>query len=228
MIQKKGLFAIFVLLSLVLTFSLVSFVSFTSAAINPANAEDPLGIGINPGDIPQTPQDAANVSLTYLQKEWTKIVAKNRYIGPVHNFFLEHQYVFIVLFNENYSFSLTFFGIVFMWVFVMILFGKAIDAFKLLKLGIPWIFGAFISIILAQLGFIKLIVTKELDFIFLSQYWWMRALVFTAIVIVLIILFYVDQVVSQAIEQSKKKKEEKDIKEGVEEVKQIKKGFDLK
>ena len=220
--MKKGLiFSLSIIVTLILNLIPVH------AAITPANADDPLGIGISPDKIPQTPEDAANISLTYLQKEWTKIVANNKYIGPIHNFFLNHQTIFIVLFNEKYEFSLTFILIFALWIFFALIFGRMINAFGLLKMGLGWVAGVLCAVILSQIGLIKIITTSTLTLIYAKDLWWMRALLWTVLVIVLILVFYLDQVVSQAIEQSKKKSEEKVMKEGVEEVKQIKKGANL-
>jgi len=223
MIRKKSLFAVFLLLFLILA---LSFVSFVYAAIDPANSDDPLGIGISPDKIPQTPEDAANISLTYLQKEWTKIVAKNKYIGPMHNFFLNHQTAFIILFNEKYEFSLTFICIFVLWVFFAVLFGRLINAFGLLKMGLGWVVGVLCSVILAQIGLTKIITTSILTLIYARDLWWMRALLWATITIVLMIVFYLDQAVSQAIEQSKKKGKEQELEEEVKSGKAFRKGVE--
>lgn len=223
MIRKKSLFAVFLLLFLILA---LVFIRFVSAAIDPSNSEDPLGIGINPDNIPQTPEDAANISLTYLQKEWTKIVAKNKYIGPMHNFFLNHQTAFIILFNEKYEFSLTFICIFVLWIFFAVLCGRLINAFGLLKMGLGWVVGVLCSVILAQIGLTKIITTSILTLIYARDLWWMRALLWATITIVLMIIFYLDQAVSQAIEQSKKKGKEQELEEEVKSGKAFRKGVE--
>ena len=222
--KKEQIFIILVML--LLAFTLTLSITTIHAAINPSNAEDPLGIGINPSDIPQTPEDAANVSLTYLQKEWTKIVAKNKYIGPMHNFFLNHQTAFIILFNEKYEFSLTFICIFVLWVFFAVLFGRLINAFGLLKMGLGWVVGVLCSVILAQIGLTKIITTSILTLIYARDLWWMRALLWATITIVLMIVFYLDQAVSQAIEQSKKKGKEQELEEEVKSGKAFRKGVE--
>ncbi|NMB81701.1 MAG: hypothetical protein GYA14_07765 [Ignavibacteria bacterium] len=216
-----------VLLSALIITALILNLFPIQAEINPGDIEDPLGIGINPADIPQTPEYAANISLTYLQKEWTKIVAKNKYIGPIHNFFLAHPTAFIVLFNYKYEFSLTFICIFIFWIFLAVVFGNIINSLGLLKLGLPWIFGALCSIILSQMGLIKLVTDSMLNAIFLQSLWWMRAILWFVALIVLIIVFYISQLASQTIAQSKKRGEEREQKEKVEELEEISKGARL-
>jgi len=194
------------------------------AVTDPSNATNPLGIGINLEDIPQTPEDAANLSLIYLKQEWTKMIANNRYIGPIHNFFLNHQTIFIILFNEKYEFSLTFILIFILWIFLAIIFGRIINALGLLKMGLGWVVGVLCSVVLSQIGLIKLITTSILTLIYAKDLWWIRALLWAVLVIVFILVFYLNQVVSQSIEQSKKKGEENTTKEKVEVLEQFQKG----
>jgi len=195
------------------------------AAINQSNTTTPLGAGISLDKIPQTPEDVASVSLTYLKQEWTKMIAKNKYIGPIHNFFLNHQTIFIILFNEKYEFSLTFILLFILWIFLAFMFGRMINALGLLKMGFGWAAGILCSVVLSQIGLIKLITNSILALIYAKDLWWMRALLWAVLVIVLMLIFYLNQMVSQSIEKSKKEGEERATKEKVEELDEFQKGM---
>ena len=62
-------------------------------------------LGINPEELPTTPEGFRD---KYLSQKWSELIAKNKYLGPTHNFFLAHPLIFTILFGDPYAISLTF------------------------------------------------------------------------------------------------------------------------
>jgi len=183
--------------------------------VNPTTGEAKV-FGMNPADAPSTPQDAANVSLTYLKQEWQKIVAKNPYIGPVHNFLLSHQSYITILFNVQYEFSLTFICIFILWCYIWFLSSDYISSFETLKLGLPWLAGLGVAVLFAQLGIIKFIVDAFLNLIFARSAWWARTLIWIAIIVIFFLIAYGEQLSVKARAKAKKEQAEQFVKEKAE------------
>ncbi len=165
--------------------------------------------------IPQSPDDVVAMGDAYLKQEWNKILANSKYTGPIHNFFLNHQLVFKILFNTNYEFSLTFICIFILWIFILVNVNKL--ASPMTPSGWYAFFtGLAASLILAHVGAIHGIVTGVLSFIYAKESWWIRILWWIAVFVALIILSFIDGIARAALKSAKEKKEKQEIKEKVE------------
>jgi hypothetical protein len=60
--------------------------------------------------------------LDYLSKEWKEFFLKNKFVVFLDNFFKEINIIFIILFGQNYEFSLILFIVIFLWFFFLINF----------------------------------------------------------------------------------------------------------
>ncbi len=213
---------IFIVLTLVLSFQ---FLSAELVNVNPTSGEAEV-FGINPADVPTTPQDAANVSLNYLKAEWQKIIAKTPYIGPIHNFLLNNQMIMIVLFNTQYEFSLTFICIFVLWLYFWFLSSDYIDSYGIIKMGLPWLAGLGVALILAHVGLIKLLVDTCLNIIYAKDLWWARLLIWMGIIAIFFLVGYAEQILKEANVSGKKKKEEQELKEETKVNKKFREGFE--
>jgi hypothetical protein len=138
---------------------------YTGKAIDPSNTEDPLGIGLNPEQIPQTPEDAAQVGNDYLKKEWVNILNNsNSTTGKIlldtNNFLHTLSPIFKIFMGIEYSFSWLFFFTFIIWLAIVILIYKAIkEPFQ----SKTWL-SLSISIIVTALGSQSGMITKLLEF----------------------------------------------------------------
>ncbi|MEI6850113.1 MAG: hypothetical protein WCK29_03665, partial [archaeon] len=151
-----------------------------------------------------------------LQQEWTNLVSKSQYIGPVHNFFIANPAPFKLLFNEPYSFSLTFLLIVILWFFILILTKKITKEFFKSSWK-SWIFGLALAMILAWATVLKSVASFLLQIVFTQQYGWMRLLLAVIFFIALMLIYYLDSMIAKNIKKSQENKEKEELKEKTEE-----------
>src|SRR3989344_5319414 len=135
-------------------------------------------------NIPKTPEEIRD---RYLRQEWNKIIAKTAFLGPIHNFFIANPIIFKILIMEPYSFSITFFSILFLWCLI-ILWIKNIFKPLFKQSWKAWLIGLGIAMVLAWVTAIKRIVLAIFDIIFAQDKWWIRLILWLA-VLVGIILF---------------------------------------
>jgi predicted membrane protein len=222
--------AIFVAV-LVLIFLLDYFFGFglTGKVIDPNNIEDPLGIGISPDDVPETPEELANVSREYLAKEWKKLAMDSAFFGPILRVVNPILKVFC-----GYEFSpfLEFFVAFVVALVLLALFTNGLNVFFrnfLLSLAI----GFLVNVIAVAGGSMKLIVPK---IVFLLRNDWIIASFFVACFLIIGIFDYLGRYFNKKREQNAldklvKGKDSKgvdleDVKSTMKEAEAMKKGFD--
>jgi hypothetical protein len=251
--MKKELRFIVPILVLILLFSLLPFIRAQDAATAgstpaPAAATDTATagtpptleetaqmtpgeqiqeqIGFNPEKMPKTPQETRD----YLQQEWTKIVASKPVIGSIHKFFLAHPLLFKIVFNTPYEFSLTFFMVVLLWIFVLISLSTLLARSDLLKGPASTAIGLGAAIILAQVNVFKYLSIFLSNLALARENAWIRFIIWTIIVICFIIIFYIDQQVAEELkkrkEEKKKLETERTAKQAREEIKALEKGLE--
>ncbi len=227
---KKILVGLLIIATLLVILSVI-FVSIVPSkltgalTINPENTENPLGIGINPEEVATNPESAANQSLNYLREQWSLMISKTPIIGEVHLFFLAHQTAFKLLFNMEYSFSLTFICVLFLWLFTMTLTADFISWAKLSRFGINIAIGALLAIILARVGAYTGLVNSVLLLIYEQSLWWVRLLVWILIIAIACVSYYGMHELGILIRGAKAGAEAKEIKENVEQFRKFKEGL---
>lgn len=159
--------------------------------------------GINPEKIQDLPKSPEEIKETYLKQEWSELVAKNKILAPIHSFFLKISPVFLVLFGENYSLSLILLGVIILWVYVALELTTLIKTIDMLN---PWAIRGIavgISIILAQVGVYRTIITLINKILYANELWWMRLIILVAFVVAAIILDKLTKVLEVQIKQAK-------------------------
>jgi hypothetical protein len=169
-------------------------------------------IGFNPEKAPKTPQETRD----YLQQEWTKIVASKPVIGSIHKFFLEHPLIFKIVFNTPYVFSLTFFMVVLMWIFIMLTLTTLLARSDLLKGPPATAIGIGAAIILAQVGVYNHLSVWLSNLALSPQNGWVRFVIWTIIVLGFVIFFYIDQQVAETLKKRKEKRKKLETEEKAE------------
>ena len=208
-----------------LLLSIIALSIFASAQTTVPGAEQIQQAQQQISNLPKTPAELQQITSDYLVQEWSKIVAKIPVIGPLHSFLLAHPLPFIILFNEPYSFSLTFILIFILWLYIAIFSSRTISSAGFVKPLIAWLLGLLFTILTAQINLISYISTAVLAFIFSYDAWWARTLLFLVVIVVFVLLSALSNILSKYLKEIELKKEKQEIKQGIKESKALKKGL---
>jgi hypothetical protein len=206
--MKKSLSLLFILLLIIPIFS------FIIQAETPPDPSLTIGnvVGINPENIPSSPEDIQN---QYLEKEWGKIMENSTFYGPFHRTFIANPLPFNILFSTPYSFTLTFFLIIFIWLIIAFTVKDSLNASKLIpgiaKFPLSAIVGIAVSTILAQTKLYYLISITFISIIFSPSSWWARLIIAATIFIVMMFALYFEKGLMSQIRIWKKKKEDSNV-----------------
>ena len=178
--------------------------------------------------ITDTPE---NIRDRYLTKSWGEMIGKSKVLGPFHRFFSKYPLPFIIVFNYPYEISLTFFCIVFLWLYLVMMISKQASSFELMGEAAPLFLGIFTAIILAQSGLIKLIVTSTLALILSNEFWLFRLIMGAIVIAFILVLGYINNRLGNALkarrEASKRARQEQIIKKAESIMKGVEEGQEL-
>lgn len=167
-------------------------------------------------NIPKTPEEIRD---QYLKQEWNKIISDNKYLGPIHKFFVSNPKIFQIIFGEPYSFSLTFLGIFVLWIYI-VLFSKK-------WFGQPsksWIGGILVAIGASWLGITKIFVTFVLTLISAQSTAWIRIIFWMIFIVIAIIVFYTESMIAKNIAAGKEKAKKEELERRVSNVEAYQEG----
>ncbi len=207
------LFALFILSSI--------FFTYVKAETTPGEAVKQIA-GFNPEDLPTTPEGFKD---KYLSREWSDLISKNKYLGPIHNFFLENQTIFKVLFGDPYAISLTFLLVFVLWLFIAVKSGQIIESSGILKGGSTIIAGFVFTILLAQTTLLRTIAKLCLDLVTKAENLWMRLIVAIVLIVLFFIASYLVSMFRKSAIENKKKKKFEEMEEKTEEVEAMTEGL---
>ena len=80
----------------------------TGYAINPENTEDPLGIGLNPNTMGQSPEEFQAQSTNYLKQEWLNLLGNAKYgwiFTGIRDVLIQLNFFWNPVLGMDYSFS---------------------------------------------------------------------------------------------------------------------------
>ncbi|MBM3247684.1 hypothetical protein FJZ17_04060 [Candidatus Pacearchaeota archaeon] len=169
-----------------------------------------MGIGLSPEDIPENPEDAAQMGRDYLKKEWKIILNKSEFWGPMIRAYDRASPVINPL--SRYSigmqpeFSWLYLVNLVVGITLIIYLYRVLDIFSTFSKNVSLIISLALSVILAvfqvqpkiSAGIVALIATLTL--------WWVQLIV---VVLVMIALIYLDAVsggIEKKLEEWKEKK----------------------
>lgn len=148
---------------------------------------------------------------SYLKKEWTKILAGNKYFGPflfyTDKFFSFFNPFWKITFGMEFSWSLLFFFHIFLWITIVI-----IVYFPLKEFFKNSLFGIFGGVIVASITGAFGVITwfaKILEVIFVKL--WM----FTMFVIIVILLLFLYAIIFKGFREESEEEELKRSKEKI-------------
>jgi hypothetical protein len=233
---KIFLFAVAVAFLILIVFLIGNYNSTGKAiAINPENAEDPLGIGLNPESIPQTNEEA-NDKWAYIKQRAGEKILANPIIKSFHTWSLNHPGFYQVLFNEDYVASLKFFLTFLIWIFLLIFIANIMEGEKFFGFGGSFIvglpIGIGVSVVLSHILVIRGIVNIIMKLInFAKDAWWKELLVWMVLIVIFVIIYYLGGMLKSYRKQKRKDeeraKEKGQLNESQEFIKGVKEGQDI-
>jgi len=213
---------------LVFLFLLLILLSPITFAQDPGDVSEALGneFNIPPENIPTSAEDIQKIKDDYLKKEWGKIIEKNKFLGPIHKFFIDIKIVFKILFNHDYEISLTLFLIIVLWVGVVFIIAKGIQSVGLAKSWKAVLMGVAGASVLAWARFNALIVGFVIKSIYSQGTWWMRLIVEIIIIGAIVVAFILFKKVNKSIKEKNKKNVEKKSEERLEVITEFTEGME--
>ena len=176
-------------------FALVIFLlSFFISVSNLVLAADIPGMpsGLQPDKAAEAGEQA-KTKWDYLNQEWKNMTLKNPVVSAVNSFFTETSIVFRILFGVPYSFSFMLLVIIFFWLWLML---KTAELARLsigMRSSISYFFGAFVSIVFAQLQIFRIFADLLFDLVMTREAWWARLIVVLIILGALIFISYLSK-----------------------------------
>jgi hypothetical protein len=193
-------------------------------------------LGISPENIdklPQTPEELANVSSTYLKGQWQIILVNNSVIGPIHRWSMAHQGFYEVLFNEHYDLSLKFFLIFIFWWYVLIFVANVFELPQFLNMGagtsiFPGFVAGFVtSLVLAHVNFFNMFVSWIITITnFAKGSWWKGLIVWSVGILLLTVLYTFGSMWKKSRRKAKEEAEKREVKTSIKESKAFLRGVE--
>lgn len=179
---------------LVLFVLIIFLLSFFISVSNLVLAADIPGMpsGLQPDKVTEAGEQA-KTKWEYLNAEWKNMVLKNPVVSSINSFFTQISIVFRILFGVQYSFSFMLLVIVFFWLWLML---KAAELARLsigMRSGLSYFFGAFVSIVFAQLQIFRIFADLLFDLVMTREAWWARLIVVLIILGALILISYLSK-----------------------------------
>jgi magnesium-transporting ATPase (P-type) len=242
---KNLISTIVILILLIMAVVVIKNLSTTGKAIDPNNPDDPLGIGLNPSEIPDNPEDLGNVTTQYLKREWADLLRNpdstlGRFFSPLMKAYDKSKpyldpffkYTIGVEMGLNWLFILT----LVIWITLVTLFYRIISLYSTFSKWISLIISLCVIIIISNLGVAKKLAEFIINTISLADKWWVQLIIMLIVLALLILGSYFSKEFKawqEGIEERKKKmQQELDInllkaqQKGDEKVKEaLKEGF---
>lgn len=157
----------------------------------------------------------------YLGEKWKAAFLKNKFISFVDGFFQKINFVFVVLFGENYSLSLILFFIIVLWFYFFFKLSEILTDYSAFSSSVATAIGFGLVIIMAQLKFFRIIVESFGWLVFSQEAWWIRLIIFILIAFVMVFLYKLSSQIGDSFKKNRKKtkeemeKEEEKINRGI-------------
>lgn len=186
--MKKEEYLFFVIFCFILAVSLLFFTSAQSLSteINKSVFDEGAGTILNATEkLKNLTEDS-----DFLGEQWKKFLLKNEFIYSLDKLFKEFNFLFIILFGQNYEFSLTLFFTILLWIIFLIIFANIFSVYMAFSnKGISFAIAIAFNIIVAQLGIFNFISKTIVNLIFLKEGIWILISFF--ILIFALIFFFV-------------------------------------
>jgi len=166
--------------------------------------------GLNPEKIkelgeksPDELGEEAKEKASYLGQEWSKILRKNPVITGLDNFFTKINFVFKLLFAEDYVANFSLVLIIVLWIFV----ASSVEGFIKNQFDFPriasFIIGFLSAVIVAQIRVYRFIVDFIVRIATAPELWWVRIIIWVIVLVIIGLMFYLQKFISQYSKQRK-------------------------
>jgi hypothetical protein len=202
---------------------------YTGKAIDPLNTEDPLGIGLNPENMPQTPEDAGEIANNYLKKEWGKEFRNPQGSVGKYTYIIFEGYdkispytdpIFKAVLGVEPSLTWLFILTLTLWITFAIFFYRILSVFSTFSKGVSIIASLCLIVIMSTLKITLTIANWIINTISLLTSWWMQLIVAIAVIIGLVVLSTFSKEWTILVKAWKESKEKSQQKEDIAEAKQ--------
>ena len=153
-------------------------------------------------------ENIKETNIDYLSEKWKTAFLKNKFISFVDSFFQKINFVFVVLFSENYSLSLTLFFIIILWLCFFFKLSEVLTDYSAFSSSVATVIGFGLVIIMAQLKFFRVIVESFGWLVFSQEAWWIRLIIFVVIVFVVVFLYKFSSQIGDSFKKNKEKTKE--------------------
>lgn len=196
-------------------FLLSFFVNIASSQTPDLPLEDELNEGL--GDLRDTAEDVQSFSererWEYLGDQWKEILLKNSFISKVDTGFRKINFLFFLLFGEDYDLSFTFFFSLILWVLFLVIISEVFILYGAFSENTNWILALVFAIVLGHLKVYNGISVVLFKIIFFRQGIWGWLTFSLFLIVYFFILFWFRKFMEEIIKKRKKHKEERDKKQ---------------
>lgn len=182
--MKKAGAVCLIVLSIVLAIFLVHIISAELVSVDYANPENTKVLGINPSDVPQTPEEFQNASFAWLKTAWDKLIKNSKVLGPVIEFL---NPMFRVFTGYEFAMSLEFFVALVLSIVLLVVYFRGINVFYNDSL-ISFAIAVLVSVIASSAGLMRKVVPKILGA--LSSKWKVISFFVVSFIIIIIIDYF--------------------------------------
>jgi len=154
--------------------------------------DDPLGVGINPQDVPQNPEELKNVPSEFLKNEWTKLLGEGKFYGTLIRTYRKIAPVTDPIFRYTVGMepelSGLFFLTFFIWIVFLIYLYRILSVFSTFSNKTAFVIALALVIVMGLFGFPKFFGGLLMGLINGLATWWIRLIVEVVLIIIFIIL----------------------------------------
>jgi len=182
-----------------------------------AQNEIPLPGGINTGQIENTTNQIgnaagqfANPQWNYIEQEIQKALLQNSFVNAINSFLQKISFIFVILFAEPYSLSMTLLMIIALWFYFLIVFNNIFKLYASLSKWVSRAVSLLAVIILAQLKFFEAQINFLTWFGFGNKPWWVKVIIWAVVVGLLILIMWLIKTFGVKIFENRKKMKEEE------------------
>ena len=141
----------------------------------------------------------------YLGEEWKNILLKNEFVSAINSFFEKISFIFVFLFGEPYSLSLTLFVIIIIWFYLFFQLSQILRDFVAFSSGISKIISFGVVTILAQVQILRKISEAFGWVIFSPGPGWVRYFILIIMIFILGTLYRISSTIGKQYKNTKEK-----------------------
>ncbi len=146
----------------------------------------------------------------YTSEQWKETLLKSKAISALDNYFKKINLVFLILFGQDYSLSLTLFAVILLWVFFLAIFEKTIKRFSTFSVSVSGIIALILTIIFAQFKIYNFLASIILKILFFKEGVWRIVSIVIFALIWLMLLIFSERLIWSIGRRFQKTREEKE------------------